>query len=151
MEEKYEISGNTLAVIGLRNGKTKVIEYDTEKILNESPYEVMDYSCEYFGSSYQGRVDGSKKMLGCNYKVPIIVEESSELIFFPTTSPGLQDCCWFSLNSIEAVTNNNDMTIIELKNGKYIVSKASKSSIENQILRATRLKYLLNDRKVAKK
>ena len=151
MEEKYEISGNTLAVIGLRNGKTKVIEYDTEKILNESPYEVMDYSCEYFGSSYQGRVDGSKKMLGCNYKVPVIVEESSELIFFPTTSPGLQDCCWFSLYSIEAVTNNNDMTIIELKNGKYIVSKASKSSIENQILRATRLKYLLNDRKVAKK
>lgn len=151
MEENYEINKNTLAVIGMKQGKAKIIEYDTEKLLENNAYEVMDYSCNYFGSSYQGRVDGTKSILGYNYKVPIIIEESSELIFFPTTSPNLEDCSWFSLDSISDIKEENNKTLIVLKNGQKLVSDVSKSSLENQILRATRLKYVLNDRKEAKK
>lgn len=151
MEKNYEINNDTLAIIGLKNGKTKVIEYDKEFILNDKAYEIMDYSCGYFGSSYQGRVDGSRKILGSTYKVPVIVEESSDLIFFPTSSPDIKDCSWFSLNSIDSINRNKRTTQICLKNGKKISVSASKYSLENQILRATRLKYLINDRKVVKK
>lgn len=151
MEEKYEINSNTLAVIGLKDGQTKIIEYDSEFILKEKAYEVMEHSCNYFGSSYSGRVNGSKNILGCNYKVPIIVEETSDLIFFPTTSPDIDECCWFSLNSIDLLKNEENNTRIYLKNGKKIDSKISKNSLENQLLRATRLKYLINERKMVKK
>ena len=81
--EKYEVNEETLAVIGMGKNQSKILERGTEYFVEDSAYEVMDYSCQYFGSSYLGRVDGSKKMLGANYKLPIIVEESSELIFFP--------------------------------------------------------------------
>ena len=36
----------------------------------------MDDSCKYFGSSYQGRYEGTKNLIGMNYKLPIIIEES---------------------------------------------------------------------------
>lgn len=151
MDNKYEINKDTLAVISLKSGKTKIIEYDREFTLNDKAYEVMEHSCGYFGSSYEGRVVGSKKILGSTYKVPVIVEESNDLIFFPTTSPDVKECSWFSLNSVDSIIKNKRTTQICLKNGKKISVSVSKNSIENQLLRATRLKYLINDRKVAKK
>lgn len=148
---KYELGNNTLAIIGLKNGKTRVIENDSDFIIGEHAYEVMENSCSYFGSSYQGRVDGSRKLLGCNYKVPIIVEESNELIFFPTASPITKCCGWFSLNSISSIEKKNNKANVTLINGKHITIDTSKNSLDNQILRATRLKYLINSRKAEKK
>lgn len=148
--EKYEVNDETLAVIGLEKEKTKIIEREKEYIIEDSAYEVMDYSCQYFGSSYLGRVDGSKNMLKANYKLPIIVEESSDLIFFPIASPENPKCIWISLQWVEDVYEENNKTFILLKNGKKIESIASKSSVRNQIMRASRLNLILNDRKKKK-
>lgn len=148
--EKYEVNEETLAVIGLDKAKTRVVETDKEYIIEDSAYEVMDYSCQYFGSSYVGRVDGSRTMLGANYKLPIIVEESSDLIFFPISSPDNPKCMWISLQWVEDVYEENGKTFILLKNGKKIESTASKSSIKNQIMRSSRLNLILNDRKKRK-
>lgn len=148
--EKYEVNEETLAVIGLDKAKTRVVEIDKEYIIEDSAYEVMDYSCQYFGSSYVGRVDGSRTMLGANYKLPIIVEESSDLIFFPISSPDNPKCMWISLQWVEDVYEENGKTFILLKNGKKIESTASKSSIKNQIMRSSRLNLILNDRKKRK-
>ena len=147
---KYEVNNETMAVIGIEPNKTKIMEYQTDSILEENAYEVMDYSCCYFGSSYQGRVEGSKRMLGFNYKLPIIVEETRGIIFFPTTSPSSYDCIWLSLNSIDKVLGDSVGTRILFKNGKDLVIPISKLSIENQIVRASRLQCLLDSRKVEK-
>lgn len=147
---KYEINEETLAVIGTGKKSTKVLEKNKEYFLNDVAYEVMDYSCQYFGSSYSGRVEGSKKMIGCNYKLPIIIEESMELIFFPISTPDNPKCVWISLKWFDHVNTENDKTYIYLKNGKKILSSASKKSIENQVLRASRLLYILNERKKPK-
>ena len=149
--EKYEICKETMAIIGHDENKTRVLEYNMDRILDEKAYQVMDYSCSYFGSSYQGRVDGSRKMLGANYKLPIIVEESSNMIFFPTTSRTLADCSWISLNAIEFIEGDAVNSIIHFQNGQKLEFPISKSSLENQVLRATRLQYLLNSRKSEKK
>lgn len=146
--EKYEVNQNTLAVIGIDKNNSKIIESDKEYLLEDSAYEVMDYSCQYFGSSYSGRVNGSKKMLGANYKLPVIVEESSELIFFPIASPDSPKCIWIALKWYEDVYIDGNRTVILLKNGKKIESFVSKSSIENQLMRASRLNLILNDRKI---
>lgn len=144
---KYEINSETLAVIGIDQGQTRVIEHNNDYIIKEKAYDVMDYSCNYFGSSYSGRVDGSRKMINANYKLPIIVEETSEMIFFPTTSPEYDECIWISLSGYQGVEKVDKKSIIKLKTGEEIEVNISKTSIENQVLRASRLQYVLNERK----
>lgn len=148
--EKYEINKGTLAVIGVNKNSTKIVEEDKEYYIKDIAYEVMEHSCQYFGSSYNGRVEGSKKMIGSNYKLPVIVEESNELIFFPISSPENLKCIWISLKGYDSVKEENGKTYIYLKNGKKIISSASRNSVENQVLRASRLLYVLNDRKLSK-
>ena len=83
--ENYEINRNTLAILSCGKEKSKIIEDDKEFYVNLSPLKIIDNSCKYFGSSYDGRFNGTKSILGISHKSPIIIEESSRIIFFPTT------------------------------------------------------------------
>ena len=83
----YEITYDTQAIIPINKTKAKAIENNEEYIIDNNSLEIMEHSCEYFGSSYEGRKEGTKKLLGITHKSPIIVEESRKIIFFPTTSP----------------------------------------------------------------
>ena len=91
-EEKmdYEINEGTLAVVSLGSSKSKIYEDKKEYIVDSTPFEIIDYSCKYFGSSYEGRKEGTKSILHIDYKVPIIIEGTNNLIFFPTSSPYLR-------------------------------------------------------------
>ena len=60
----YEINNETLAIIPIDENKTKILEVNNEYIIEKSPYKIMENSCSYFGSSLQGRLAGSKNMLG---------------------------------------------------------------------------------------
>ena len=93
--KNYEINDETYAVISQELGKTKIIEKEKDYDVEKDAYKVMDESCRYYGSSYQGRVVASKELLNCSYKLPIIVEESSVLVFFPIKSSWVPNsCCW---------------------------------------------------------
>ncbi len=149
--ENYEINEETYAVISEYFGQTKIIEKDSEWIIESQAYKIMDESCQYYGSSYKGRLTASKKMLECSYKLPIVVEESSCLIFFPTKSSLVDDCCWINLNSIKKVEKDGKNTKIIFNNDKEIVLEISKLSIDNQIYRSTKLESLIKKRINAKK
>ena len=94
--ESYEINKDTCAVIGVNDNVTKIIEGEDEYYVDKNCYEVMEDSCQYYGSSCEGRMKGSKNIMGSNYKLPIVVEESNDIIFFPTESPSSPNCVWFS-------------------------------------------------------
>lgn len=145
---KYEINDGTLAVISLDEENTSILEDNHEYSVIQNAYEIMDSSCKYFGSSYNGRKEGAKEILGAEYKVPIVVEDSRNIIFFPTTSPKDKECIWLSLKHImkyEEIDYNQ--TKIVFDNNKEIIVPISYRSIENQVLRATRLESLLRKRK----
>ena len=76
----YEINEGTLAILPSEK-QSKVLEDRGEYIIPNTPFEIMDYSCKYFGSSYEGRKEGTKAILDINYKVPIVVENSRNIIF----------------------------------------------------------------------
>ena len=141
--KEYEINDDTYAVISEKFGKTKVIEKNIEYQIEKDAYKVMDDSCKYYGSSYKGRLEASKKILECSYKLPIIVEESSALIFFPIKSSLLDDCCWINLNSIKKVIKMDNKSKILFKNDKEIIFDISKLSIDNQIYRSSRLESVI--------
>src|SRR5574344_821374 len=96
----YEITYETQIIIPINKNSSKIVEENSEYIINESTLKVLEHSCEYFGSSYEGRKDGTKKLLGITHKSPIIIEESRKIIFFPTTSPDNENCIWINLDKI---------------------------------------------------
>lgn len=147
MINSYEISQDTLAIIPIDSKKSEVIEIEDNFIVNKSATKIVDDSCRFFGSSLNGRHEGTKCLIGVNYKAPVIVEETSSMIFFPTNSPRLTDCTWISLNNIENYSKNNGKTEIVFKNGKVIEVDVSYGSLENQVLRSTRLESILRKRK----
>ena len=51
----YEINYDTQMIMPLEETTSKIIENDAEYIVNNSVLEIMEHSCEYFGSSYEGR------------------------------------------------------------------------------------------------
>ncbi len=144
----YEINDGTLAVLSKSDGKTEILEDDNSYIVSEKSYNIMDHSCRFFGSSYSGREEGSQNILGgIRYKVPIIVEESKNLIFFPTESPNNTECCWISLKKIKNYSKSDQNTKITFINDSEIVLPISFRTVENQILRATRLESIIENRK----
>ena len=145
---KYEISRGTLAIVPNEEKGSVVYEDEERYIVNQRPFEIMEESCKYFGSTYEGRKNGAKEMLGAEYKVPIIVEDSSNLIVFPTTSPQSDDCVWISLkrvNKIIKIDSNNTKIIFD--NNKEIIVDSSYRTIENQLSRASRLDLILRNHK----
>lgn len=145
--ENYEINNGTLALVPTRDGKTKVYEVDDEFIVDKRVYRVMEESCQYFGSSLMGRQTGSKNILGSSYKVPIVIDESRDIIFFPTSSPLLDSCYWVGLKDIKEIIKKDKKTIIVFDNNKEIEIDIPYLSIQNQIMRATRLNAVLKKRK----
>ena len=142
----YEVNCNTLALIPISNNETKIIENNNTFNIKQSVFDIIKYSCEFFGSTYIGRKEGTKLLIGVTHKSPIIIEESKGIIFFPTKSPRLGDCTWISLNNIKKYVRNNKKTIIYFNNNKNIKIDISYGSFDNQFLRATKLEYVLRKR-----
>ena len=148
MITKYEVNNGTLAVLPNDEDSSLVYEDDNRYIIQEKAYKIMDDSCKYFGSTYEGRKNGSKEILGAEYKVPIIVEDSNNLIVFPTTSPFSDDCVWISLKRVKNIFKIDSFnTKILYDNNVEIIVPCSFRSVENQLSRASRLDLILRNRK----
>ena len=145
--DSYEINKNTYAVLSINDNLSKVIEKDDEYFINKKSYEVMEDSCEYYGSSCEGRIKGTKNILGSTYKVPIVVEETNDIIFFPTEAASNDNCIWVALNHVTKYEKYNGFTKVTFDSGKEIIIKMSLSSFETQILRANRLGSIIKQRK----
>ena len=144
--ENYEINEDTLAVLGIDEFNTLIIEKDKEYQIPKKAYEVMEENCQYYGSSYSGRNQAAKTMLDCSYKLPILIEESSMLIFFPTKSSLLESCCWINYNGIKSIEKNDNNTNVLLTNNKEIELEISSLSFQNQVYRSTKLESIIRKR-----
>ena len=151
MIKQYEFSKGTLAIVPNDENTSLVYEDNERYVVENNPFHIMEDSCRYFGSSYEGRKVGAKTILGAEYKVPIIIEDSSNLIVFPTTSPTSDDCYWLCLNRIKNIEKVDlYSTRIIFDNNREIIVPCSFRSIENQLSRASRLEFILNKRKLNK-
>ena len=145
---KYEINRGTLAIVPNETTNSLVYEDEERYVIEEKPFQIMEESCKYFGSTYDGRKNSARDILGAEYKVPIIVEDSDNLIVFPTTSPQSDECIWISLRRVkkfEKIDGTNTRIIFD--NNKEIIVPCSYRSIENQVSRASRLDLIMRSRK----
>ena len=101
MIEEYYVTSDTLLLVSFGKNKTKIYDVNGNSVIKKTPFEIIDESCQYYGSSYSGRYVGAKKLLDMDYKLPIIMDEVKEVVMFPTCSPKSDDCCWICVNNIE--------------------------------------------------
>ena len=148
--KNYEINSRTLAIVPVGENLTNVLEEDNEFMINMNSMKIIEKSCEFFGSSYMGRRTGTKVLTGISHKSPIIIEESTNMIYFPTTSPRLIGCIWIALDKIKEYREVNGKILVFFKNGRKIFINISYGSFDNQYLRATKLEYILRSRKKLK-
>ena len=145
---EYEINKGTLAIMPNENESSLVYEDEDRFLIEQSPFQIMEESCMYFGSTYEGRKESARSILGAEYKVPVIVEDTDNLIVFPTTSPKSDDCIWISLKRVknfERIDNSNTRVIFD--NNREIIVPVSYRTLENQISRASRLDFMMRKRK----
>lgn len=102
MKKEYEINEGTLAVLSVDNKTSKIMEDEQDYVVKQSSFDVMDHSCRYFGSSYEGRRQGAKEIIGANYKLPIIIEDGRNIVFFPTLAAEDNECMWIAVNKIKS-------------------------------------------------
>ncbi len=146
--KEYEINDETLAIIPNDMWNSIVIEDDYQFDVTQKPLEIVDYSCKYFGSSYPGRKEGSRNILNSKYKLPVVIEDSRYIIFFPTNSPEDDNCVWISLKNIKDYYKvGPNKTRIEFKNEKSIIVGVSYNSFNNQVMRASRLESIIRNRR----
>lgn len=147
MIDNYEINKNTMCLLYFEN-KTYVYELNGMLITNDLPTNIIKNNCKYYGSSYSGRIDGTRYITGMKNKLPIIIEETREIIFFPTISPRLYDCSWINGKFVKNIIEiSNDMVQIIFVDNQKININISYSVIENQIFKSSRLESLLHYRK----
>ncbi|MBR2588249.1 MAG: competence protein ComK [Bacilli bacterium] len=146
MENEQEINSETCA-INYTNEKTCCLIQGKESIrINSHINQFLNYNCNYFGSSLEGRLTGSKQLLGMKYKLPIIIEESQEIILFPTKSYR-NHSSWISLTKIQKYEKSGKQTLVTFTTGKIEKYDISYESFENQVLRATKLLLILKNHK----
>ena len=144
---EYEINESTQLIKPISNNKSIICEENSEYEINNSSNKIIKYNCSFYGSSYIGRCEGTKALTGIKTKFPIIIEESRNIIFFPTSSVRSKNSFWLSLNKIKSIKKKDSGSIVVFNNGKSANLPISYYSLNNQYYRATMLKAKLYERK----
>ncbi len=149
--KNYEINEDTMAIVPVSYYESLIKEKDREFIINNNSYKIMEYSCEYYGSTIGGRLKAAKKIFDCPYKTPLLIEESENIIFFPTKSAKDEDCLWINNNYVEKIIKKDGTSVLLFTNGDSININTSKLSLENQVARSARYENILRKRKLSTK
>lgn len=148
--EEYEINTCTMYVEPVNYGGkvySRAVELEDEYLSPFKPLDIIKKSCLYFGVDYESRKKGTRLLIGYTRKVPIIIEPTHHIYFFPTASPLSPECIWIALEHIESYRRiSSKKTMVIFRNKQSHVFPVSVSKIEGQILRTSLLKTKLLQR-----
>lgn len=145
--QNYLITNNTIAILKKEN---KTIIYDNKEIksLNISYKKILDYNCNYYGSSLKGRIDCAKNILNIKYRVPIIIDENNNLIFIQLCSSRNLECLFLNVNKIVDYEEIDNNLLIKCPHNYNFKCSLSKKSLEKLIILSFKLNNTLKSRKL---
>jgi competence protein ComK len=124
---------------------SRIIEVDKEYECPYPPFIIIKKSCLYYGMTYEGRVSGSKHLIGKHNKIPIAVDSQNSIFFFPTTSPQKDECIWIAFAHVgKYFPSGAKLTNIAFHNNKYFEVPIPYSSFDKQMLRTVNLQTTLS-------
>ncbi len=141
--EEYEVNPYTMFIKPIVYGSkiySQIIEVEDEYLSPFKPLDIIKKSCDYFGCDYEGRKNGTKQLIGITHKIPIAIDPTNRIFFFPTTSPNRQECIWISHEHIDDYSRVSPQeTVILFHNKKSYKFPVSYSAVDNQMLRTSYL------------
>jgi len=148
--QDYEINSCTMFLSPVEYGSkvySQITEVEDEYVSPFKPLDIIRRSCTYFGVDYESRKKGTKQLIGYCRKLPIVIEPSNHIFFFPTTAPASPECIWISNEHIEKYRRMGPhQTLITFRNKSSHLFPVSSTTIETQILRTSLLKTKLMQR-----
>lgn len=148
--DEYEFDAFVMAVVPIKYGSkiySKIMKTNDEFIVPFRPIEVIKRGCEYYASSYEGRKEGTKNLIGVTHKSPIVIEPVQSIYIFPTASPNQQHCYWISHEHVLLYQRiDKKHTEVVFSNKQVIEVPISYRSFENQMLRTALLRTKMEQR-----
>lgn len=142
--ENYIINNNTVALLKKKN---KTIIYDVNKIrvINKNIKNILDYNCNYYGSSFLGRKKCAEKILKIHYKIPLVINKN--IILLQLNGLKSEECYFIVYNKIINYKYiDNNLKIICINNREFY-NKISINSFEKMLINSLKLNNTLNWRK----
>ena len=144
----YEVNMDTLVIVPVGKNRSKVYENGDVFIVKKSCRKIIEDSCLFFGCSYEGRKEGIKSLLNIDMKIPIVIEDTRNIIFFPISSCIREDSVWISYQNLIKYAKYNDIsTTLYFKDSIKINVGCKYCLIDNQVIRCIKLEKLLLNRK----
>jgi competence protein ComK len=151
MKERYEIDEDTRGIVPYLNPDgylwSKVIEESGIILVKKPPLSVIKDSCYYYGSTYEGKKEAARLILGRCCFAPIMIDSRLDLCFFPTESPQNETCIWLSQPHVLSQEKAEaKRSLIIFSNGMELPVASTISSIKNKLHRAAHYRSIINSR-----
>ena len=142
----YIINKNTYYLM-YDNYKTVINELSTELVFpgNNLKY-ILENSCKYYGSSFQGRIIGARNLIKSRYKIPIMVSEKNNILLFPLNGKENDEVIWFNFGMIKNYEKDGEFVSITFNNGIVKKFMISYTVFNNQILKCCRMLLIYMNR-----
>lgn len=144
--EKYLVTNKTIALLKMGK-KSCIINVENIEVINKSIKYILEYNCNYYGSSLDGRIKSAKDILNVKYKVPIIIDENNNLFLIPISSVRSDINLYLVPNKILNYEIINEKLVIYSLNNIKITVNLSKNILENSLLKVFQLNNILKWRK----
>lgn len=105
-----------------------------------SAADLLEILCEANGRSVQGSMDLFAKVNHAHQKLAVLVDPSSQEIYFPTHSPENSQCIWVNYGKVKHVTKvHGNHCLISFYSGTVFEVPCSVRVIRRQLQRCQRL------------
>ncbi|MDQ0207004.1 competence protein ComK [Alkalicoccobacillus murimartini] len=148
--DEYDINSETLSMQPNRDIEyvTIVKEENTTYLVKKTPRQLLEAACLLNGSSYLGRIEYIRKLLGLRNKVPVLISERQSIIAGPTHSPTHPDCVWFFashvLTSRSCKKHGKNGTLITFRDHSSLFVDISVSQFTSALNKARICQGMLN-------
>ncbi len=144
--KNYILDNNTIA---LKKVGTKTVIYKESEVkeFKTNIKMVIDFNCNYYGSSWEGRKKCAQNILKIKYRVPIIIDIYHNIILLQLNSIRNKECLFLVANKIIDYEEKEGKLKITCYHNNVFYTSLSKSSLEKMLLQSFKLANTLKSRK----
>ncbi|MEX3621466.1 competence protein ComK [Viridibacillus arvi] len=126
------ITTNSFVLSPLFEGemKSKVMTRDGYLYSTLTPIQLLEKICIRYGSTFQGRIDAVKELLGYSKKLPLYIGEG--IYAYPTRSPYHPECVWVFYHSYRYEAYSKGQTILYFDHGEIVILDISLHTVKEQ-------------------
>ncbi|MFK9094692.1 competence protein ComK [Bacillus salipaludis] len=126
---------------------SRIVEVEAEFLSPFKPLQHIKHSCGFYGVDYESRRKGTRLLIDCSRKLPIVIEPFNSIYAFCTISPSDLKCFWFILDHIKDYRRVSAReTMVIFHNDQSRNFPVSYNTFNTQMLRTSYLKTKLMQR-----